>query len=120
MSLIATKAAQIAFMALSLLGRSALLWEPTITIGTGVSIIKERAAAVYIMVSVPWVIITPAAPVCISSTTDRARFCQDSESIFSERILEITLPLKSAISLSSGIAARISSAVNWDVTAPVR
>ena len=76
MSLVATAAAHIAFMALSLLGLSALRWEPTSTMGTGVSIMKESAAAVYIMVSVPWVIIMPSAPFFISSYTARASSTQ--------------------------------------------
>src|SRR5659263_287481 len=75
-SLAATAAAHMAFMVLSLLGLSALLWEPTSTIGTGVSIMNERAAAVYIIVSVPCVIITPSAPFLISSYTARASSIQ--------------------------------------------
>ncbi|VVB86054.1 Uncharacterised protein [uncultured archaeon] len=66
-SLVATAAAHTAFMTLSLLGRSALRCEPTSTMGTGVSIMNESAAAVYIMVSVPWVIMIPSAPFFISS-----------------------------------------------------
>ena len=55
-----------AFMVLSLLGRSADLWEPTNMTGTGVSTMKLTAAELKDMVSVPWVTITPAAPSLIS------------------------------------------------------
>ena len=72
MSLMATVAAQMAFMEASLLGRSELLCEPTMTTGTGVFSMKERAAAVYIMVSVPWVMITPSAP-CTNLLSHSAR-----------------------------------------------
>ena len=58
-SLVAAAAAQTAFIALSLDGLSAERWEPTNTIGTGVLIMKLSAAALYAMVSVPWVTIMP-------------------------------------------------------------
>ena len=44
-SLVAAAAAQTAFITLSLEGRSADRWDPTKTMGTGVSIMKLRAAA---------------------------------------------------------------------------
>ena len=44
-SLVAAAAAQTAFIALSLEGRSADRWDPTKTTGTGVSIMKLMAAA---------------------------------------------------------------------------
>ncbi len=86
-SLTATLAAHMAFMALSLLGRSALRWLPTNTMGTGVLIIKAMAAAVYIMVSVPWVMITPFAPALISLFTSSASLTQYSGRMFSDKIL---------------------------------
>src|SRR4030067_294498 len=76
MSLVATTAAHTAFMALSLLGRSALRCEPTRTIGIGVSIMNESAAAGYIIVCVPWGLIMPPAPFLISSYTARASTTQ--------------------------------------------
>nr|QNO41398.1 hypothetical protein CMFFALLN_00001 [Methanosarcinales archaeon ANME-2c ERB4] len=87
MSLTATDAAQIAFIALSLEGRSALRCEPTRTIGTGVSIMNDSAAAVYPMVSVPCVTITPSTPFSISSAMARASSTQYSARMFSERML---------------------------------
>src|SRR5512137_1174180 len=69
MSLIAVVAAQMAFMEASLLGRSDDLCDPTMTTGTGVFTINESAAAVYIMVSVPCMMITPSAPSLISAAT---------------------------------------------------
>ena len=92
-SLMATLAAQTAFMEASLLGRSELLCDPTSTTGTGVLSIKDRAAAVYIMVSVPWVMITPSAPDSISRATLFASSIQYSARMFSLSIWYMTRAL---------------------------
>jgi hypothetical protein len=65
-----------AFIAESELGLSDDLWDPTITTGTGVRSMNESAAAVYIIVSVPCVMITPSAPDLISEATALASSIQ--------------------------------------------
>ena len=116
----AADAAQTPFITLSEEGRSAERCEPTKTTGTGVESMNASAAAEYAMVSVPCVTITPAAPSSIAPWTARASSCQRAGVMFSERMVASTCVRYRAISARPGMARRMSAAVNWLVTAPVR
>ncbi len=101
-------------------GRSEDLWAPTSTTGLGTSpSMKDRAAAVYPMVSVPWGMIIPSAPAFISSDTASASFCQCSTFMFSENIEKSTLASMLATPLSSGTAFTSSDVDKAGWTAPV-
>ena len=63
---------------------------------------KLRAAAVYPMVSVPWVITTPSAPSRTALFTRRASFDQWLGVMFSENMSNMISGLTSATSESTG------------------
>ena len=71
------------------------------------------------MVSVPCGIITPSAPLRISSATASASFCQCSTPMFSETMENSTLASTSAMSLISGTAFTMSEVDRAGWTAPV-
>ena len=101
-------------------GRSEDLCAPTSTTGLGTSpSMNESAAAVYPMVSVPWGMMTPSAPLLISSTTASASFCQCSTFMFSENMEKSTLASMFAMSLISGTALTMSEVDRAGWTAPV-
>ncbi len=101
-------------------GRSEDLCAPTRTTGLGTSpSMNESAAAVYPMVSVPCGMMTPSAPLSISSATASASFCQCSTFMFSENIENRTLASMLAMSLISGTALTMSEVDRAGWTAPV-
>ena len=71
------------------------------------------------MVSVPWGIMTPSAPLSISSATALANSCQCSMFMFSENMENNTFARTFAISLISGTAFTMSDVDNAGCTAPV-
>ncbi len=101
-------------------GRSEERWAPTSTTGfvTPWSM-NESAAAVYPIVSVPWGMMTPSAPLSISSLTALARACQCSTFMFSEKMEKRTRASMLAISLISGTALTMSEVDRAGWTAPV-
>ena len=88
----AASTAQITLTRLSLDGRSEERWLPVKIIGIGVQIIKEIAAAVYCIVSVPCMTMIPSTPASISSNIAFARSCQIDGVIFSDKILATIFP----------------------------
>ncbi len=101
-------------------GRSEERWAPTRMTGFGTSpSMKDRAAAVYPMVSVPWGIMTASAPSFISSATALASSCQWAGSMFSENIENRTRASMFASSRISGTALTMSEVESAGWTAPV-
>ena len=102
-------------------GLSEDLWAPTKTTGLGMSpSMKDTAAAVYPMVSVPWGTMTASAPLLSSSAMASASFCQWGTVMFSEKMENRTLAFRLAISLISGTALIMSEVDSAGWTAPVR
>jgi hypothetical protein len=102
-------------------GRSDERWAPTRTTGRGRSpSMKERAAAVYPRVSVPWGTMTPSTPELSSSATESASSLQVCTFMFSLNMEKTTLDRMRHISDSSGTVPTSSSAFRAGCTAPVR
>ena len=101
-------------------GRSEDLCAPTRTTGLGTSpSMKESAAAVYPMVSVPCGMMIPSAPSLICLATSSARACQCSTFMFSEKMENRTVASMLAMSLISGTALTMSDVDSAGWTAPV-
>ena len=101
-------------------GRSEERCAPTRMTGFGTSpSMKDSAAAVYPMVSVPWGMMTASAPLLISSATALASSCQWAGSMFSEKIENSTRASMFASSLISGTALTMSEVESAGWTAPV-
>ncbi len=101
----AARTAWMRLSAASLDGRSLERCEPTMTIGTGVSwTMKDRIAAVWPMVSVPWPITIPSTPASISRPMASARATYCSFAMFSEKTPKSFFVVRFARSASSGTA----------------
>ena len=117
----AVRTAFIRFSAASDEGRSDDRWLPTTTIGTGLfCTMKLRMAPVWLMVSVPWPITMPSAPLAISSPMAMASALYCSGPMFSLKTPKSFLVVRLAISASSGTAPYNSPGVKAGITAPVR
>ena len=101
----AVRTAFMRFSAASLEGRSELRWLPTSTIGTGDCwTMKDRMAPVCAMVSVPWPMTMPSAPLAISSPTASASALYCVGPMFSEKTPKSLRVVRFAMSASSGTA----------------
>ena len=101
----AVRTAFMRFRAASDDGRSELRWLPTTTIGTGLfCTMKLRMAPVWDMVSVPWPMTMPSAPLAISSPMAMARALYCSGPMFSLKTPKSFLVVRLAMSASSGTA----------------